>query len=717
MDLQLIAAPGDFSWFSLSSWWAIAQVVIGLGIVIFVHELGHFLVAKACGIKCEKFYVGFDAFDIKIGDFVLIPRRLIHWKWGETEYGVGILPLGGYVKMLGQEDNPNKMTEERQRAMQGDDENESGEGEEPQPKVDPRSYIAKSVPQRMAVISAGVIMNLIFAVIFGTIAFYNGVFYDPPLIGSTVPGSPANQADLGGTEVVSVNGEDFTDRYFTFRHLQEKIFFTEPGETVELGVKRKDQADVELIELTPTEDLIKDPLLKLPAIGIGGQTQAKVGANLAAVPFQAADSAQPPLEPDDVITAVNGAKVDNGYDMKGKVARHWAKQVVFTVERGNEDDTKTFDITVPANPMRTIGLEMKIEKVAMVQRNSPAAVATSGEITGIEPGDQVVSINGQPVGDPFTIEQRMVELLDSGKSEVAIKVNRTDEEGNDTELEFKVPIRYPRSLPFYRNGPVAIDSLGIAFRVSNEVAAVIPGGPAANSKIKVGDKLVNVEYMPTDDDKDQLKKYYDTTTFKSVELNDEESNFAWPIVHQTLQIFDGGTDIKLTVESGDEEQEITLQVQKSDKWCIPSRGIPLPTERRLYQAKSLSEAVLLGWNQTWEDASRVLKFLNRLVTGRISPTSLGGPATIAVVATSEASEGTSRLLMFLVLISANLAIVNFLPIPALDGGHMVFLAYEGITGKPPNEAWQFYLTIAGVAFLLTLMLFVLGLDFFRIFFV
>ena len=97
-------------------WWAIAQVCIGLGFVIFIHELGHFLVAKACGVKCEKFYVGFDFFDIKIGDMVLIPKSLLKFQWGETEYGVGIIPLGGYVKMLGQDDNPGNMEQEIQRS-------------------------------------------------------------------------------------------------------------------------------------------------------------------------------------------------------------------------------------------------------------------------------------------------------------------------------------------------------------------------------------------------------------------------------------------------------------------------------------------------------------------------------------------------------------------------------------------------------------------------
>ena len=66
--------------------------------------------------------------------------------------------------------------------------------------------------------------------------------------------------------------------------------------------------------------------------------------------------------------------------------------------------------------------------------------------------------------------------------------------------------------------------------------------------------------------------------------------------------------------------------------------------------------------------------------------------------------------MFLTFISANLAVLNFLPIPVLDGGHMVFLAYEGIRGKPPSEKIQVGLTYAGLLFLVGLMIFVFGLD-------
>ena len=76
-----------------------------------------------------------------------------------------------------------------------------------------------------------------------------------------------------------------------------------------------------------------------------------------------------------------------------------------------------------------------------------------------------------------------------------------------------------------------------------------------------------------------------------------------------------------------------------------------------------------------------------------------------------ADQGTAKLLLFLTMLSANLAVLNFLPIPLLDGGHMMFLIYEGIRGKPANERVQVVLTYVGLIFILALMVWVLGLDF------
>jgi regulator of sigma E protease len=210
------------AWIDLSTVWSIARVVLGLGFVIFVHELGHFLVAKMCGVKCEKFYVGFDFFDIKIGDIVLLPRALLKWQWGETEYGIGVIPLGGYVKMLGQEDNPSSMEAENLRDAGDVDAGLRG-GPIDREQLDPRSFRAKSVLQRMAIISAGVVFNLIFAVIFAAIAFKSGVNYSPAIAGTPIPGGPAWEANMDGATIVRIGEKRFDEGYAPFIDVAQEV--------------------------------------------------------------------------------------------------------------------------------------------------------------------------------------------------------------------------------------------------------------------------------------------------------------------------------------------------------------------------------------------------------------------------------------------------------------------------------------------------------------
>ncbi len=86
--------------------WAVLLVILGLNALIIVHEFGHFIVARWCGVRCDKFYIWFDLFGY----------RLCRFRWGDTEYGIGWAPLGGYVKMFGQEDNPGEARAEIERA-------------------------------------------------------------------------------------------------------------------------------------------------------------------------------------------------------------------------------------------------------------------------------------------------------------------------------------------------------------------------------------------------------------------------------------------------------------------------------------------------------------------------------------------------------------------------------------------------------------------------
>jgi len=237
VDLSLIAALPPDPTILQTIWsyvWIIGSVAAGLGFVVFVHELGHFLVAKACGVKCEKFYVGFDWFPIqKIGP-ITIPRAIFRKQWGETEYGIGILPLGGYVKMLGQDDDPRNAEAEAERtkvlaegtAAEGLTPDKTIEGTDGKYILDPRSYPAKSVPARMAIISAGVIMNLIFGVLLGTLAYAIGVPETPAIIGGTSPGSPAWQKLMPGMQAVRFGESGDTYEYHRFEDIRRKVVFT-----------------------------------------------------------------------------------------------------------------------------------------------------------------------------------------------------------------------------------------------------------------------------------------------------------------------------------------------------------------------------------------------------------------------------------------------------------------------------------------------------------
>ncbi|MGI9515764.1 MAG: site-2 protease family protein [Pirellulaceae bacterium] len=693
MDFSLIAALSG--WLDPAWWWAVLQVVFGLGLVIFVHELGHFLAAKSCGVKCEKFYVGFDAFDIRIGDRVIIPRKLVHFHWGETEYGIGILPLGGYVKMLGQDDNPSKAAEERERAM-----TTSGDGVDGS-ALDPRSYMAKTVPQRMLIISAGVIMNLIFAVIFAAIAFKLGVNYEPPMVGKTVPGSPAWVNNLDGSRINEISGyrTDNPDVYFTFNHLRELIVLDSYDGPLEMEIERPGASPVnESIEAASNLIGIKGGG-NLKSLGIERMLGTTLSAN-PTIPGQAADRCDPPMEPGDRIVEIEGQVIANGHDMTSLLTQYADRDVNVKVQRGG-DEGQLIDLVMPANPARTIGIEFEPGRIRAIRKGSPA------EKAGIRTGDTLAAIDGQPIGDVFTLQQRLLPMARAGQ-EVKITVLRYDTSTSveePVEQEFALIPVVPFA-PAFNDGRfgTTIESLGINLDVKN----VIQNGGAGEDRPLPGDRVVKAALIPT-------RQQQDLPNFQQLmEPADlKEYPESWPAIHGNMQLLEPGSTVKLEVDRDGTIIPMELTVTMQDGVFLETRGFIPKVDQEFYQNASIWVATKNGFRQTIDDASRVLKFLKKLVRGQLSPTNFGGPGTIAIVATSEATQGTSRLLLFLTLLSANLAIINFLPIPVLDGGHMVFLAYEGIFRRPVNEKLQMGLTVLGFVFLIGLMVMVIGLDVWR----
>lgn len=719
-------------------WISALQVAIGLGFVIFVHELGHFLVAKACGVKCEKFYIGFDFFDLKIGNIVILPRALFKYKWGETEYGLGIIPLGGYVKMLGQDDNPANAEQELERtrvyndgavtnAGDGEDESHVPSGDlPPEPtsdtppkyELDPRSYTAKTVPQRMAIISAGVIMNLIFAVIFAAIAHGPGVQYTPTIVGAVQPGSPAYAAGiLPGDYIIRLHGGERSLQHRWERELRMG-FALSGGEKVPVTVGRgagtgpdssgkgEFAEEIDLV-LVPEK---ADPEMPVATIGVLPATDLVVS------PFTLKGGSHPATEQagfqaGDRIVRVKGPfgelEPKSGTEFERLLANHPDQTLTVVVSRlpeesANDDQAQPIEaeVVLPPTPMKTLGLTMKMLPVDGVQKDSPAAAA------GVKEGDVLFSFEGEPVVDPASLDEAALALAQANPGQAATLV--VEREGKLEILTIVPRERTQRNVISMPTISANIDAMGISVPVDQEVVAVDPAGPAGKVDLRPGDRIVAFAF---DIDEAKQKEYAEDDVEFDTKKRDLDYPNSWTYIDAVVQEqMAPEVRLKLWRKRGDAVAEVTLEPAIVEGRFQSDRGVSLEALERVRVAEGPIDAIRLGVRETWEGIVMVAFTLQKLVTGGVSVTALGGPLTIVHAAKSQADQGVPRFLIFLTLLSANLAVMNFLPIPVLDGGHMMFLIFEGIRGKPLNEKWQMGLTVAGLFMVMGLMVGVMALD-------
>ena len=694
MDCCLISAQNF--WLDPASYWNMFQMMLGLGAVIFVHELGHFLVAKACGVKCDKFYVGFDAFDIKIGDRVIVPKSLVKCQLGETEYGIGILPLGGYVKMLGQDDNPGNMEEELKRSMaDGEDVGEAmSAGLIDREKMDPRSFLAKSVIQRMAIISAGVIFNLAFAVLFAAIAFKSGVKYTPPSVGNVVGGAAGWENNLAGAEIVRIGDEQVEGNYFTQGDMIHSIVINGDQKPMEFEVVRYGESDSEVIQMTPRKG-IRRSLPDIPFLGVASRVRPVVGKE-GALDGSAAAMADTAFAYKDKMVEINGDKIETDIDMRRVLGRDSDLPAVFVLERTDDDGkTTTVKTTVPPNPIRRFGFGLTWGKITSIQKYSPA------ESAGLRVGDEITKVDGAVRSDLLIFDRQMI-MAARAKQTIVLTVVR---DGQEQEISIEPVVPNVISDPG-ENQPIAIYALGVAIEYTHVVESVEPGSPAEQSGLMAGDEIESMEFLLTE----LQKKSEENSLIDGKVFDIKAKKMTMPELQTSVQLLDVGTKVQFVVARDGDQKKVDIVSRESEKYFSEKRGISLMKFEKYFVAPTWGQAISLGTKQVYNDGTRVLQFLQKLITGQVSPKNLGGPGTIAAVATSEASQGPSRLLLFLTLLSANLAVVNFLPIPVLDGGHMMFLAYEGLFRRPVTPAVQNILMLVGFVMIIGLMLFVVAMD-------
>ncbi len=707
----------------------ILQVAIALGLVIFVHELGHFAVAKWCGVKCEKFYLGFDFFGLK----------LLKFQRGETEYGIGIVPLGGYVKMLGQEDNPARLREEIEQGKKRQEQPEEagrsaasgaapegepleGSGPEGEPPAgepaeaaeppptpahvavaenalyDPRSYLSKSVPQRMAIISAGVVMNVVFAFVCAVVAYSIGVRQIESGVGGLIAGEAGWQAGFEvGDRITAINDRPVK----AFRELREAVALGDAEQEIVFTVERFGVD--EPIELRTRPDLDRGR----PTIGVTNpftttllseQTAQRAGFEHPSEPGSPAREARPTFEFGDRVVAIDRQPIEHYAQVDRLLAAHPERELTFSVERHRPDTEAkaaapdVVDIGVAPNPVRRLGLVMAWGDITAVRAGSPAAAA------GIGPGDRIAAVDGQPPGDPMTLPER---LRRRAGETVTLTLHREGDVARDVAVTLGPPRQAAQSASV--DSPLDLPALGVTYEVHGHIADVLPDSPAARAELQAGDTIAEATIIPPAEptpEQRQLDQEEVTVVFG-------DHAPAWPAFFFALQQSLPGSTVALTTADG---RTVAVEPAPADDWHRGHRGLIFEPPYFYRQARSPGEALLMGGRETVHVVAQVYGFLRRIGT-QISPRQVAGPITIARVAGQLAYEGFGQFLIFITLLSANLAVLNFLPIPLLDGGHMVFLAYEGIRGKPADERVQIALTYLGLLFILTLMVWVLGLDF------
>jgi len=686
-------------------------ILVGFGFIIFIHELGHFLAAKWAGIRVLAFSIGFGQVVCSYRKGVGVRRgsseheyrkrvkglgagelERVHEQISPTEYRLSLLPLGGYVKMLGQEDlNPDAV---------------SGE---------PDSYQNCPVGKRMVVISAGVIMNVISAAVLFVIVFMAGLKVFPAKAGFVEPDGPAAMAEplnpeqigsdaaggIGrGDRILEINGK----RMYSFEHVLPEIAMSRSGQRLPVLVERPGVEEPIAFAVTP----VKSDATGLLDIGISPPIsttlkQPRDEETLRQFEMFARQIGLGQLEPGDRFISVNGEAIASPHDLLDAAEASGGEPLVAQIERGGE----RIEITLEPIPELQTGFTragaveqvlrhaLGLTGVLMVQ---PTA-APEDTAQGLMPGDIFARVG---TSEFPTLTEGIAAVRSASGGELDVVVLRPSARGELERVRLRVEVDGLGRIGFYPGTTTGLTNL-VAEPVRMTPLEVIEENPDAELSLTAAMELI--EYPGS-----RIVSLEGEAIGTLRDVPGAIMNAVGEGYREGQEAFAVGVTLELPLPRQPDGTvptvEIDWQLTRAEIDRIAELGWTLAGRQELLmlfefeQVIDKSNGPFAAVKRGVAESRRVmlqtyLTFL-RLFEGSVGVEHLKGPVGIAHLGTQVASQGWVWVLFFMALISINLAVINFLPLPIVDGGQFLMLVYEWIRGRPVPIVVQNVATMAGL---------------------
>jgi regulator of sigma E protease len=584
---------------------ALVAFLVLLGVIVTIHEFGHFIVAKLSNVKVHIFSIGFGQ---------AIFSKVI----GETEYRIAWIPLGGYVRLHGMEKEFGEVDSQSQAGIDEDILENSATPELESETISQedldqgRSLSDKSPLTKILIFLAGPVMNLILPFLVLPPFYYFSQKYDQEMsshIGALDEGLPGYQAGLrDGDQVLEINGE----KVYAFWQIAK-------------WVKRDQNTD-------------------------------------------------PPLK----IKVKRGNQILD-FEVKPKEIQETDKFI----------STKTSHKVIGFQPF-ALAADLLLNQDSTWSK------------FGVKSFDRLLEINGHKVERFFEIDPILKQL--DLNTPITLVVERLS--GIDPKFDFlQNAHRIAVTLPPMAQWDVKIPQLsaqGIK-QAGNCIVSLHPNF-VASEQLKIGDCIVAVDGM-----RNQL------ASFIASRIQHE------PEKTKKLTVLRDGKEIEIDFQLKSQTLDNPLAGELT-YWPLGFQLLSLarPDSRTdAIMVDNHEERLAFAWWKTVDlvqsEVLRSVMTIGGMFQGNVSPTQLGGPVTIFYLAGENAKAGFDRFLMLMVVLSIGIAILNLMPIPGLDGGHILFATIELLIRKPLPAQVKMTIQSVGVLLLFGLILFALGNDIMRMF--